>query len=87
MGVASSIVRANGQSYGFKCSTSQMIKMKNLVSEVAFHFATLLFKTSTHYILTAYLRQDLRIVGKYQPQRKLGGGGFGAVYIGDPHAK
>jgi len=42
-----------------------MIKIKNLVSKIAFYFATLLFKISIYNILIAYLRQDLYIVGKY----------------------
>ena len=33
-------------------------------------------------ILTAHLHQDLRIVGNYQLQRRIRGGGFGTVYIG-----
>ncbi|KAL9630645.1 MAG: hypothetical protein Q9164_006315 [Protoblastenia rupestris] len=37
--------------------------------------------------LRAHQRQDLRIGGKYQLQRRIGGGGFGTVYIGNTYAK
>jgi len=61
--------------------------MKNLMSEVTFHFALLLSKTSIHDILTAHLCQKLRIVDKYQLQRRLNEKDFDAVYIDDSHAK
>jgi len=36
-----------------------------------------------HGILTAHLHQDIRIAGEYRLQRRVGGGGFGDVFIGN----